>query len=270
MTPPGGWLAQLLEGPGPLRRVHPQHGQRLAEAAAGHVVGRVVDDRLVVVVHREGQDVLVGEVGEGVVVVLRLAAPAPPVGQREGRRPLRVGGVRHVEQGHLEALVRLPVAAHVPADAQQQVVGDRLEVLGVAGDVQLAGHPGLLGVGQVDDEQRVDLVERHDVGPVADEPRRLEVLALRDVRCAADDRQGVAGLAQDVDGIAARVRAVVGDGPVVGGDAEVAGGAFVHRELVEDGPVHPAGRRQRDGVGAEGELEQLGEVAVLVVPVVGG
>ena len=64
------------------------------------------------------------------------------------------------------------------ADAEHQVLADRMQVRGVARDLELAEHPRLRRVGEVDGVQRVDLPEGDDVARVADEAHRVDALAL--------------------------------------------------------------------------------------------
>ena len=75
------------------------------------------------------------------------------------------------------------------ADAEQQVLADRVQVGRVAGDLQLAEHARLRRVGEVDRVERVDLAERDDVAGVADEAHRVDALALAEPADAADLRQ---------------------------------------------------------------------------------
>ena len=88
-------------------------------------------------------------------------------------RPREVGDV---EQRELEAL-DAAVVGRLLADAEQQVVADRVQVGGVAGDLQLADDARAVGIGEVDRVERVGLAERDDVADVADEADGVDPLA---------------------------------------------------------------------------------------------
>ena len=112
-------------------------------------------------------------------------------GRRGGRTPpptspapsgwlcSRVGWRRigDVEERELRA-ERAAFLVRVLADAEQQVVADRVQVRRVAGDLQLAEHARLLRVGEVERVERVDLPERDDVADVAGEANGVDALAL--------------------------------------------------------------------------------------------
>ena len=84
--------------------------------------------------------------------------------------------VGDVEQRQLQAL-HAAVARRLLADAEQQLLADRVQVGGVAGDLQLADDARVVGVGQVERVERVGLAERDDVADVADEADRVDPLA---------------------------------------------------------------------------------------------
>ena len=103
----------------------------------------------------------------------------------------------------------------------EQVVGiDAVQVGGEARDLQLAEDPWLRWVVEVEDEQRVRLLERHDVAAVAVEAHGGDVFATRDaVHCADAHQVAAFALRQDGDdalGIGVR-HATLG-----GGDAQIA------------------------------------------------
>ena len=98
---------------------------------------------------------------------------------------LRAAEVGDVEDRDLRAEPMARVVG-VLADAEHQVLADRVQVRGVAGDLQLAEHARLLRVGEVDRVERVDLAERDDVAGVADEAHRVDALALAEPADAAD------------------------------------------------------------------------------------
>src|SRR5205823_2907369 len=70
---------------------------------------------------------------------------------------------------------------HVLADPEQQVLADRVQVRRVAGELQLPEHAWMLGIGEVDGVERVDLPERDHVARVADEPDRIDALTLAEL-----------------------------------------------------------------------------------------
>ena len=120
---------------------------------------------------------------ERVVVVLdgRPGVPADAVlVEPDGLRE-----VRDVEQRQLHA--RAPaLVGRVLADPEQQPVAERVQVRGVAGDLELARHPRRLRVGEVERVQRVDLAERHHEARVADVADRVDPLAAPEPADAAD------------------------------------------------------------------------------------
>ena len=91
-------------------------------------------------------------------------------------QPRRLREVGDVEQRELQAL-DAAVLVRLLADAEQQVVADRVQVGGVAGDLQLARDARLRRVGEVERVERVGLAERDDVADVADEADGVDPLA---------------------------------------------------------------------------------------------
>ena len=89
-------------------------------------------------------------------------------------------GLRRSETSKIESCVpvRAPLLVRVLADAEQQVLADRVQVGGVAGDLQLAEHARALRLREVERVERVDLAEGDDVAGVADEADGVDALAL--------------------------------------------------------------------------------------------
>ena len=85
-----------------------------------------------------------------------------------------------------------PSRARLPADAQQQARADRVQVGRVAGDLELADDPRVVGIGEVEHVQRVDLAERDHVAGVADEADGVDVLAAPEAAHPAHVAQAVA------------------------------------------------------------------------------
>ena len=151
-------------------------------ARAGGVVGvgrAVVGDG-------HGEQAVRGPPQQGVVVALGRRAG---VGHHELGEPLGAARVGDVEQALLEAGLAAGVGG-VLADAEHPALADLLEVRRVAGDLQLARHPGRLGVAQVDDEQRVGLAEGHDVGGGPGEADAADLLGRAEAGHLADRREG--------------------------------------------------------------------------------
>ena len=141
--------------------------------------------------HRDHGQLRRRPVQERVVVVL---------GRRAGRlaervlvEPLRRAQVGHVEQRELRAL-RLPLLVRVLAEAEQQVVPDRVQVRREAEDLQLAAHPRLLRVGEVERVERVDLAEGDDVALLAEEAHGEDAFAAPE---SADPSDFIQLLAED-------------------------------------------------------------------------
>ena len=107
-----------------------------------------------------------------------------------GARCSSFGSARS-ETSKIESCVpsRWPVVVGLLADAEHQVLADRVQVGRVAGDLQLAEHARMLRVGEVERVERVDLAERDDVAGVADEPHRVDALALAEPADPADLRR---------------------------------------------------------------------------------
>jgi hypothetical protein len=92
----------------------------------------------------------------------------PALAEPALREPHWMRRVADVEQRQLEALEQARVGRLLP-DAEQQAVADRVQVGGVAGDLQLADHARVGRVGEVERVKRVGLAERDDVAGGADE-----------------------------------------------------------------------------------------------------
>ena len=151
---------------------------------------------------------------------------------------LGVGDVAHVEEAHLHTLIpgEVPLLGlhglFAYADECVLVVG--VEIVAVAGDLELPQDLGVLGISEVDDEEGIHLLERDQVAALPHEPGGVDVLPRgepfelpSDSHCRVEDVQVVAGPS-----------AISGDASAGGGYPEVVS-ALVHGELVE----HPAGDR---------------------------
>ncbi len=178
---------------------------------------------------------------------LRAAAAHPHRVDPLGRA--RDGDVEHRQLRPLQLALPGGVLAH----AQQHVVRQRVEVGRVAEDLQLALHGGPRRVRQVHDVERVDLAEGDDVAAVAQEAHREDALALAQSGDPADLGEAVVSLRQD------RHHALGGDVAerrrVGGGHPEVAL-VLVHRELVEEPPLHLS-RRPVHGPVDAGDVEAM-------------
>ena len=125
----------------------------------------------------EGEDALLGEKGEGVMIAL-----GDGLGPIEGLVGLEeeIGGaggvlwIRDIEEGDLETGFPA-VFVGILADADDALAGDGLEVGRVSGDFQLAGNFWLEGIAQIDDEERVFAVEGDEIAAIAVEARRADV-----------------------------------------------------------------------------------------------
>ena len=121
----------------------------------------------------------------------------PALAERRVREPRRMAEVGDVEERELRAGRLVPGRPTSSPDPEQQVVADRVQVGRVAGQLELAEHARPRRVGDVDRVERVDLLERDDVRGRADEPDRVDALALAEVADAADlvERAGARGAA---------------------------------------------------------------------------
>ncbi len=171
-------------------------------------------------------------------------------------QPPRLRYVGDVEQRQLEALEPAVVGGVLP-DAQQQLLADRVQVGGVAGDLELAGHARGIGIGEVERVERVGLAEGDDVADVADEADRVDALAQAEAADHAALHEPAVAPGERRDP-ALRVGVEAGRGR----DAQHVG-VLGHRELVQQragnrtaarvaGPVRVGGVEAVDrGVGAE-------------------
>ena len=80
------------------------------------------------------------------------------------------------ETSNSEMLV-VPQPLLVDADREQIVIAQRLEVRRHARHLELAGDARVRVIREVDRDQRIGVLERRQIGLVADEPRRREPLA---------------------------------------------------------------------------------------------
>ena len=133
----------------------------------------------------------------------------------------------------------------VAADAEEVGGVERLEIGGEAGHFQLADdlRPG--GIGQIDDKQRVDLLERAHVGDVADEPAGIDPFPLGEILDRADGDEISVRLPEDE-----HTRGGIGEVPIAAAapirrrHAQKAV-VLIERELIERRPCHGAHRHQR-------------------------
>ncbi len=110
-----------------------------------------------------------------------------------------------------------------------------MEVVRVAGDLQLPEHHGRRWVAEVDDEEGVDLLECDEVAAVTHEAGRVDLLP----GCESlEPSDRLHGLVEDVDS-AARTAPAPRDVAPCSGYPEVAA-VLVHAELVEDPAGHLA------------------------------
>src|SRR5215204_5389073 len=109
--------------------------------------------------------------------------------------PRRLAQVGDVEDRELRP-ERAPLLVRVLADAEKQVLADRVQVGRVARDLQRAEHARALGQREVEGVERVDLAEGDDVAGVADEAHRVDALALPKPADPAGLDEGAARLAQ--------------------------------------------------------------------------
>ena len=116
------------------------------------------------------------------VIRLRLG---PAQTERRVGEPRRMPEVGDIEQRKLGADGSALVVDLLP-DPEQEVGADRVQVGRVAGDLELAEHARPRRVGEVDRVERVDPLERHDIGGRADEADRVDALAPTEVADAAD------------------------------------------------------------------------------------
>ena len=185
--------------------------------------------------HRHDHEVLGRPPEEGPVVPFHAALG---VGERPRVDLGGLGRVGDVEERRLEAL-DAPVLVGVRADPDQQAVADGVQVGRVAGDLQLAEHRRLGRVGEIHDVQRINLAERHHVGPVADVAHGVDPLAAPHVPDAADDRQDLAVLFEGED--EALALAVGAPRRSVGHRHEQVPVVLVQGELVEQVALHRPG-----------------------------
>ena len=178
----------------------------LAEACEG-TIGRQIDPEdneprapapPIPLLHRERQNPLLGEPGQRVMIPqgARPRLPAIP-GEGVGRCPPRLGRVADIEHRELQAENAAGGRIDVAADTEEVGGVERLEIGGEAGHFQLADdlRPG--GIGQIDDKQRVDLLEGAHVGDVADEPAGIDPFPLCEILDRADGDEISVRLSED-------------------------------------------------------------------------
>ncbi len=183
-------------------------------------------------------------------------------GDRGERRPAtaefvtvlkpRVHRVVDVEERNHERPELAVFRVRVAADPQDVVGPDDVQVLRIPRDLQFAHQFRVAGVGQVDDEERVDVAERHHVGTIGGEADRIDPF----VRCHVFDRtdrdQLIVVLFVDIDAGAGADR----------GRRDPEGAVrFVHRKAVEEPSGDGPGCDRGEPIGSELEaLDQAGVV----------
>ena len=124
--------------------------------------------------HRDDREPLRRPPQERVVVVLDVARTS-----LAERRCCSSRGAAGSETSNSESCVpgRHALRRRVLADPEQLVLADRVQVGGVAEDLQLADHARARRVGEVERVERVGLAERDDEAAVADEAHGVDALA---------------------------------------------------------------------------------------------
>ncbi len=120
---------------------------------------------------------------------------APEAHRVDSRRGAQVGDVEERQLGAL----RHPVGVGVLTDAEQEPLADRVQVGGVAGDLQLTREPRLGRVAEVDGVERIDLAEGHQVADVVEEPHRVDLLVGPEATELTGPDELVAALGEDGD-----------------------------------------------------------------------
>ena len=173
--------------------------------SASEPAKRVLPRREVVADHGEHRQLLRRPPQERLVVALdgrpRLAADGVLV------QAHRLGELGDVEQRHLHAGPP-PLRGRVLAHPEQQPVPERVQVGGVARDLELADHARLRRVGEVERVERVDLAEGHDEARVAHVAHGVDPLALAEPADLADLHEPPVALLQRAHGAAAARGAV--------------------------------------------------------------
>ena len=170
--------------------------------------------------------------------------PALPLDDR-GRVDLSRGcHVGHVEERDLRGSRGVATA-----DPEEPPGLHRLQVGREPRNLELAGDAWPPGVGEIDREEWVDLLEGHDVGRITEKPHRLQILARCDAGERPDRTQVEAALLEHGDdGGRLFTPALARDDP------QHAVGGRVDRELVRQPPGHGPGgqmhhlRAKREGV----------------------
>ena len=111
---------------------------------------------------------------------------------------LRVGPIGDVEQRELnrvgERATPFRLLGRTP-DADQVRVVERMQIAAEAGHLQLTHDLRIVRIGQIHHVERIHLLERDEKAVIADEARRVDALAGRDVvdLPADDEAVGVLG-----------------------------------------------------------------------------
>ena len=143
---------------------------------------------------------------------------------------LGITEVADIEDRRLQLLKKSAVFQRPAADRQYKILADRLEILGVTGDLQLAGDGRVRGIREVDGKQRVDPAKGDRKRPVAHEPHRVEPLAGREIRDCPDHLEPGAMLFEHEQALLA---------PLLGDHAQPTF-VLVHGELIDQRPVDAA------------------------------
>ena len=157
-------------------------------------------------------------------------------------------GVADIKERELHGVeVRAAFAAAV-AHAEQQRVGDGMQVFRKAGQLHFAEDLRLRRVGKVDGEQRVGVAEGDHIGEVAEKTGGLDLLVVREVFQRADDLQAAV---QHIERADVKIGLVV----VIRGRYAQEALVLVNGVLVVHIAGHGAGgfERQRGAVQREGE-----------------
>lgn len=107
------------------------------------------------------------------------------ISEREGRELFRIGDIRHIVEVYLDSAVLgsaelVGLGGVSDSDEVGCVVG--MEICGVSGNLQLSEDFRVLRVAEIYREERIDLFKSHQIEPVPDETRTLEILSFSYIR----------------------------------------------------------------------------------------
>ncbi len=126
-------------------------------------------------------------------MVIQHRGIGPPVADLKLGDLLRVGHIADVEERYLDALVPGEIAFFggngLLPDSDNVVLVVGMQVVRVASDLEFPENLGLAGIGQVNDEERIHLLEGHQVASAAHESRRIDLLTRCQVLQTAGDVQ---------------------------------------------------------------------------------